>query len=164
MDTTTVDPSELSVEQIRSLRAQLQADDDAISYVRRMVQARIDIVLAERQLRSEGDEVLAPDDLREILGRHLTGGPARPPRPTEDASEHPLSIELDELCSRLGANHVSQLSADELATLSDALVSFEHARSVERKALFLRLDALSAELVRRYRDGEASVDGLLADD
>jgi hypothetical protein len=26
------------------------------------------------------------------------------------------------------------------------------------------LDALSAELVRRYREGEASVDGLLGDD
>jgi hypothetical protein len=30
--------------------------------------------------------------------------------------------------------------------------------------LFSRIDALSAELVRRYRDGEAHVDGLLGDD
>jgi hypothetical protein len=37
-------------------------------------------------------------------------------------------------------------------------------RSAERKELFGRIDALSAELVRRYRDGEADVEGLLDDD
>ncbi len=41
---------------------------------------------------------------------------------------------------------------------------FEQLRSAERKELFGRIDALSAELVRRYRDGEADVDGLLDDD
>ena len=35
--------------------------------------------------------------------------------------------------------------------------------SDDRRARFDKLDALSAELVRRYRDGEASVDGLLED-
>jgi len=44
-----------------------------------------------------------------------------------------------------------------------ALTDFETRVSVQRKQVFERLDALSAELVRRYRDGEASVDGLLAD-
>ena len=44
------------------------------------------------------------------------------------------------------------------------LHEFEQARSHERKELFGRIDALSAELVRRYRDGEADVDGLLAGD
>jgi hypothetical protein len=32
--------------------------------------------------------------------------------------------------------------------------------STDRRARFDRLDALSAELVRRYRDGEADVDSL----
>ena len=104
------------------------------------------------------------EDLPDILGQHLTGGPARPPRPTEDASEHPLAIELDELCSGLGANHLTELDEDELRTLAAALEDFEHARSLERRAIFDQLDVLSAELVRRYRDGEASVDGLLADE
>jgi hypothetical protein len=34
---------------------------------------------------------------------------------------------------------------------------------VDRRARFDRLDALSAELVRRYRDGEADVDALLTE-
>ena len=56
------------------------------------------------------------------------------------------------------------MSDDELAGYVETLFAFEQARSAERKALFGRIDALSAELVRRYRDGEASVDGLLSDE
>ena len=164
MDSPTVDPSALSLAELRAMRAALQADDDAISYVRRLVQARLDLVLAEQNRRVSGDSRDVSEDLPAILGRHLTGGPARPPRPTEDASEHPLAIELDELCTGLGANHVTELDDAQLQQLSSSLEAFEQARSQERRDLFGRLDALSAELVRRYRDGEASVDGLLADE
>jgi len=164
MDTTAVDPSGLTLDELRALRAELQHDDDAVSYVRRFAQARLDLVLAEKQSRTSGGELSVEEDLPKILGEHLTAGAARPPRPTEAAAEHPLAIELDELCTRLGANHVADLSLEELDTLADALTEFEHARSEERRKLFERLDALSAELVRRYRDGEASVDGLLAEE
>lgn len=167
MDNThTIDPADLSLDELRTLRSRLQHEDDALSYVRRLVQARLDLVNAERSQRASGQQFNVAEDLPAILGQHLTGGGgglARPPRPTDDASEHPLAIELDELCSRMGANHVTELSSDELNALSAALEAFEHARSHERRELFNRLDALSAELVRRYRDGEASVDGLLAD-
>ena len=165
--TQTMDPSDLSLDDLRALRTELQHEDDALSYVRRLVQARLDLVNAERRLRVTGHELNVTEDLPVILGQHLTGGGdglARPPRPTDEASEHPLAIALDELCSRLGANHVEKLSDEELHALSSALNDFEHARSHERRELFGRLDALSAELVRRYRDGEASVDGLLAEE
>ena len=56
------------------------------------------------------------------------------------------------------------MNGDELIDFLAALHQFEQLRSHERKELFLRIDALSAELVRRYRDGEADVDGLLAQD
>ena len=98
------------------------------------------------------------------MGRHLNSGPARPPRPTVDLSDHPIAVELDELCSSLGAHHITELNDTELTALSDALQAFEHARSSERRELFGTIDALSAELVRRYRDGEAKVDDLLADE
>jgi hypothetical protein len=164
MDSTAIDPAGLTLDELRTLRAQLQHDDDVVSYVRRFVQARLDLVLAEKKSRTEGSELSVEEELPEILGHHLTGGPARPPRPTESAAEHPLALELEDLCARLGANHVADLSLEELTTLADALTEFEHARSEERQKLFERLDALSAELVRRYRDGEASVDGLLAEE
>jgi hypothetical protein len=41
------------------------------------------------------------------------------------------------------------------------LKAFETNQSDIRRQLFDRIDALTAELVRRYRDGDASVDTLL---
>ncbi len=52
---------------------------------------------------------------------------------------------------------------DELLDLEHQLTGFERRVSDNRRDRYDRLDALSAELVRRYREGEASVDGLLSD-
>jgi hypothetical protein len=157
------DPASMPLAELRARRAELQQADDAVSYVRRLAQARLDLAKAEQRHRSRGGDDIS-EELPAILGSHLTGGPPRPPRPADEASGHPLAVELDELCARLGATHLDQLDDGELAALIAALTDFEHARSVERQDLFHRIDALSAELVRRYRDGEADVDGLLADD
>jgi hypothetical protein len=46
----------------------------------------------------------------------------------------------------------------------DELSAFENARSGERRSLFDQIDALTAELVKRYKDGGANVDALLNDD
>jgi hypothetical protein len=92
------------------------------------------------------------------------GDSPRPPRPATDFSGHPLAEEFDALMDRVGDNDLSALSDEELISYADALHEFEQARSHERRELFTRIDVLSAELVRRYRDGEANVDGLLAAD
>ena len=64
----------------------------------------------------------------------------------------------------MGAANLPGLDDDELITLRSELRVFEQARSRERRELFGRIDALSAELVRRYREGEADIEGLLADE
>ena len=158
------DPTALTLDALRAERAALQRDDDAISYVRRLAQARLDLVRAERARRSAGGAGEVSADLSAILGTHLVGGSARPPRPADDFSEHPLAREFDELCATLGASQLGDLDDPDLDALEAVLFEFEKRRSTERRALFARIDALSAELVRRYRDGEADVAGLLADD
>jgi hypothetical protein len=159
-----LDPRQLSLAELRALRARLQNDDDALSYVRRLAQARLDLVQAEKRRRVEGDPEHLSDDLSTILSAHLTGGAARPPRPAEDFSSHPLAEQFDALADRTGDQDLSALSTEALASYADALFEFEQARSHERRELFTRIDQLSAELVRRYRDGEAEIDGLLAAD
>jgi hypothetical protein len=154
------DPSELTLEELRSLRQQLQLEDDAVSYARRVAQARLDLVRAEAQHRSTGSDGVVDDELRTVLSSHLTGGPARPPRPTEDLSDHPLAVELDEICASHGLGRLKSLDDAELSSLLDAVAAFEARVSSDRRARFERLDALSAELVRRYRDGEADVDSI----
>ena len=157
-----VDPRELSLAELRGLRTKLQNDDDAVSYVRRLAQARLDLVQAEKRRRDQGGGENLSDELTAILSTHLTGGAPRPPRPAEDFSSHPLAAEFEALADRAGDHDLSSLSVDELVTYADALHDFEQARSQERRELFARIDELSAELVRRYRDGEADVEGLLA--
>jgi hypothetical protein len=154
------DPAELSLEDLRNLRQQLQLEDDAVSYARRVAQARLDLVKAEAVHRAEDSDAVVDDELRTVLSSHLTGGPARPPRPTEDLSDHPLAIELDELCATNGLGRLKSLDDAELVTLIEAIAAFEARVSTDRRTRFDQLDALSAELVRRYRDGEADVDSL----
>jgi hypothetical protein len=162
--TETLDPRQLSLVELRALRAKLQNDDDAVSYVRRLAQARLDLVQAEKRRRVDGGSESLSDELPSILSTHLTGGAPRPPRPATDFSDHPLAAEFDALMDHAGDNDLSSFSADELVKYADALHEFEQARSHERRELFTRIDELSAELVRRYRDGEADVEGLLSAD
>ncbi|MFN6121755.1 MAG: ABC transporter substrate-binding protein [Actinomycetes bacterium] len=160
-----LDPTLLPLDELRALRASLQHDDDAVSYVRRLAQARLDLIDAEMRRRDRhADPSVITSELPVILGSHLTGGPARPPRPAEDASDHPLAIELEHRWAEHGGSDRPSLDDDQLVALRSDLRIFEQVRSKERKALFARIDGLSAELVRRYREGEADVEGLLADD
>lgn len=156
--TEVIDPSELSLDQLRSRRAQLQHEDDVVSYARRVAQARLDLVKTESARRvGSGGEVT------DVLSQQLTGGSARPPRPTEDLSDDKLSNELDAICAEHHFGRLEELDDDELTALEDAIAEFEDRVSRDRRERFDRLDALSGELVRRYRDGEASVDSLLED-
>lgn len=159
-----MDPRQLSLVELRALRTKLQNEDDAVSYVRRLAQARLDLVHAEKRHRLAGGTESLSDELPSILSSHLTGGAPRPPRPANDFSSHPLAEQFEALMDRAGDNDLSSFSPEELVEYAEALHKFEQARSHERRELFTRIDELSAELVRRYRDGEANVDGLLAAD
>lgn len=165
MSTSELDPRSLSLAELRALRSELQHQDDVVSYVRRLTQARLDLVRAEMRRRTDGaGDGNITGELPGILGSHLTGGPPRPPRPADDFSDHPLAAALDELCDEAGSTDLESMDDAELGAFAAQLHEFEQARSSERRELFGRIDALSAELVRRYRDGEADVDGLLVDD
>jgi hypothetical protein len=157
-----VDPRELSLDELRLLRSRLQNEDDVVSYVRRVAQARVDLVRAEQHRRDRGE---VTDDLsselRVVLSTHLTGGTPRPPRPVDNVADNALSDELDAVCAENGFSRLEELSSEELSQLEQRLTAFERRVSDDRRDRYDRLDALSAELVRRYREGEASVDGLL---
>lgn len=158
------DPGELTLEQLRSERAVLQAEEDAVSFVRRLAQGRLDVVHAElRRRQGHGAEADLSGELPNILGRQVAAGSGRPPRSTEAPVDHPLVDELDRLCGELGFHELTTLDDAALGRLVEGLADFERRRSEERSRLFQRIDDLTGELVRRYRDGAASVDSLLGD-
>ena len=152
-------PASLDLAQLRARRVELQQLDDVVSYVRRVAQARADLARAELARREGGDAADLTADLRGVLADRLLAGSDRPPRPAEDFSEHPRSIELDRLCAEHGFGRLSELEPDELATLVAALDDFERRVSAERHDVFARLDELTDELVRRYREDGVAGDG-----
>jgi hypothetical protein len=158
---TSSDPRGLPLTELRELRHRLQHEDDVVSYARRVAQARLDLVKTELSRRDAGPGADLNEQIGAVLAQHLTGGPARPPRPTEDLSDNPLAGELDAVCAEFHFGRLEKLNSTELDSLADAIAEFEMKVSSDRRERFGRLDALSAELVRRYRDGEANVDSLL---
>ncbi len=72
-----------------------------------------------------------------------------------------LEAELDGIVE---AGHLADLPSvddDRLHAMTDELAAFERKVSQHRQDLFERIDALQAEITRRYKTGEASVDTLL---
>lgn len=156
------DPASLPLSELRSLRETLRQREDAVSFVRRLAQGRIDLVVAVRTSRRDGTgEISLEDIVRSGVGPAPGTGSARPPRDTDVAADHPLLKEFEDLCDRLGFDNMSDLDDAALEALDAGLRAFEAAQSEIRHTLFGRIDALTAELVHRYKSGDASVDSLL---
>lgn len=162
------DVTSLSLDELRAERARLQADEDVVSYVRRLAQGRVDVVRAELRRRVQNASGVESGDvtgeLPRVLGAQVAAGSSRPPRDTAVPADHPLVLELDRVCDQAGFDELTACSDDRLAEMITVITAWERERSADRQSFFARIDALTAELVRRYRDGEASVDSLLADD
>lgn len=157
----SVDPANLALVDLRAERESLRATEDAVSFVRRLAQGRVDLVAAVRAGRAGGATVTAADIVKSGVGPAPSTGSARPPRNTDIAGDHPLLAEFESLCDRLGFDNMADLDDAALAELESRLRDFESTQSEIRRQLFDRIDSLTAELVRRYRDGGASVDTLL---
>jgi hypothetical protein len=154
----------LPIETVRSLRNECQAEENRMSYLRRMAQGRHDIVQAEAERRvagqTPGSDVVA--DLVRALAGQVTGGTAdRIPRGLAPGEDPAFEAELDRVCSPERLVGLSGLSDDELSSALDGFWRLEREVSGWRLLLFRRLDVLAAELTRRYREGLADVDSLL---
>lgn len=129
-----------------------------------MAQGRLDIARDEQRRRAENlPTSQTATDLAGVFGQEHGGGSARPPRETNISTDHPLVIELEQLCDRVGFGSIRTLDETALRAVIDELSVFENARSGERRALFDQIDALTAELVQRYKQDGADVDSLLND-
>ena len=112
------------------------------------------------------DESLADrvDRLPEILADRIHApGPGRMPSMMEPGELHGrLVSELDAITEAAALDNPDQVTDGDLARAAEQLAALELEVSTLRRALFDRIDALQAELTRRYRDGETTVDDLLA--
>ena len=154
----------LSTDQLRARRNDLQEAELTLSYVRRLVQVRLDILLNEREHRAGGagarDAAALVAELPKILLEHEPGtargsfpGVAGPPAAVEE-----VVAELDRV---FDVATLDALPDDALAAAAVRVAETERRVSSRRRTLHASIDAVQEEMLRRYKSGEASVDSLL---
>ncbi|WP_274560111.1 ABC transporter substrate-binding protein [Streptomyces spiramyceticus] len=151
----------LRLPELRALRRDSQRNEADLSYVRRLLHGRIDILRAELSRRT-GPESPVVDRLSEILAdapsshrssaRHVTMSTPHSEESRLLAAEMLADVELSDLGAR---------TDEELHEAMGRLVRYEQQVSRRRQQLQRTADDCSAEIARRYRDGEAQVDDLL---
>jgi len=152
-----------ALEEVRSLRDDAAQEETDLSFLRRLLHARIDIVYAEQRRRTVGGSPVL-DNLAEILtdpqrrapvgsGRLLRLEPSR-------AESHRRYVEA--LVADVDLSNVSALTDDKLAEALKAYLVEERSISHRRRQVQAVVDALNTEIAARYRAGTASVDDLLA--
>ncbi|MFG2294130.1 AmfC protein [Streptomyces sp. NPDC048603] len=153
----------LGLPELRALRRDSQRDEADLSYIRRLLQGRIDILRAELARRTDPEApVVVVDRLSEILAdapssrsasaRHVTLGTPHSEEFRLLAAEMLADVELSDLGARTDG---------ELHDAMGRLVGYEQQVSRRRQQLQRTADDCSAEITRRYREGEAQVDDLL---
>jgi hypothetical protein len=169
-DTSEPELPALSLPELRTLRREAQRDEADLSYLRRLLQGRIDILRAEVTRRAPAgaasvavaQETSVVERLAEILrdaparhrssARHVTLGTPQGEEYRRLAAEMLAEVELSDLDARTDL---------ELNTAVGRLERHEKQVSRRRQRLQRTADECSAEIARRYREGEAQVDDLL---
>ena len=152
--------------EVRRLRRQAEQEEVNLSYTRRLLQGRLDIVRRELQRRADNDGRSLVDLLPEILaekgrgpahglGRHQTVQPGDPEQ---------YEAWVNGLTPGVDLSSVGELPDAKLETAARGLAAAEKDLSERRRGVQQVMDALAAELGRRYREGEADVAALLADE
>jgi len=156
----------LTLEELRR-RRRLCADLDVeLSYYRRLLQGRLDLLAFEVRRRA-GEELRSLlEALPEVLASWTAGEPGLP--------ERRVPVEVPDLPQQ-GRRAVDQALADdflarlpemsdaELAAVQQRLAEAEAGVSRQRRAVFEASDRIQAELVLRYRRGYPGGDAALPD-
>ncbi len=156
----------MSMTQLRAKRDACAELETELSYLRRLAQARVDLVIAEseqRRLGQSGSDAELVERLPQILGDHERGDSGRLLSVFAPAADVQLSLaaRVEEVLPSDQLGRLPEMDAESLDELLDRLTTLERDVSGERRALHDIQDRIQEELVRRYRSGEATVDALL---
>ncbi len=152
-----------SLSVLRGKKREAEQEETELSYLRRLLHGRIDMVRAEQARRSGAGRPVA-DELPGILAdtsratrafdkvRHLVTEPARLDRRRRRVERLVSDVDLSDVAAR---------TDDELARVLRTYEDEERQVSAVRTAVQQVLDSCAAELAGRYTEGEASVAELL---
>jgi hypothetical protein len=158
------DVAALDTASLRELRAQCENAEEGVSYARRVLQGRLDILRARLVGRDDpavGDLLDALPAILADVGPPGAPSPARATRVRVPADADRYTAAVDELLAEPVLEGLEEQPLTEADRLVEVLLELETTLSERRRALFTRIDALRAELAERYKDGRADVRDLL---
>ncbi|MGW5051042.1 RsiG family protein [Actinokineospora sp. NPDC004072] len=158
------DLDRLDLAEVRARRDDAAQEETDLSYLRRLLHGRIDIVRAELRRRASGGGESIVAQLASILadnavgpatgsGRHQNMEPSR-------AEAHRRHVEA--LVSDADLSDVAALPDERLALALRTYEAEEASVSTRRREVQVVMDLLNEQIASRYRTGTASVDDLLA--
>lgn len=160
----SIDLTDLSLDDLRIKRREAEKHEQDLSFVRRLLQGRIDIIKAEiRRREGNGDELIA--NLSAILSDTPGGaGQSKGRHVSIDGTDisHPIASQAHQALGGMSTTNLAAVSDEELMGTLAALTAHERSVSDARADLHKKIDGMGSELTRRYREGSAQVDDLLA--
>ena len=153
----TSDLQGMGTDEIRARRDEARAERDSLSYLRRLIQSRQDMLSAEREARGRPGQFRAP--LAEVLsgqGHADSRGEAvhlqLPPEDMAAADARVSEILADEAFA-----NPKELTDEQLDEMVATLHEEEQAVSSDRGAVIRAHDKLQEELKRRYREDPSQI-------
>jgi hypothetical protein len=164
-ETFTTNIEDISIDELRSRRVICDDLDTELSYYRRMLHGRMDLLDFELRRRSGEETRSLIEALPEILADSPSGRTSNP-------LDRELSVDLPELAGS-GNRDIDQVLSDgflvrlptteteDLRSIRDLLSETERTVSAQRRSVYDAHEIVSGELSRRYREGSANADEIL---
>jgi len=154
----------LDTEELRRIRSECELAEEGVSYARRLLQGRLDILraaLGESDHPDAGGLLAALPAIMADQGHVSDPAQARSLRVRVPADAERYAAIIDAVIAEDEVPEGTEDSLSDLSRVVEVLTQVEHELSARRRALFTRIDGLRAELLARYKDGRADVRELL---
>lgn len=163
------DLASLPTPELRRRRGECELFEAELSYTRRLLQGKLDIIRAEIERRSEGSTG-GISALKEKLAEILSNGNGTN-GPSGNVRHNPIVLppnaetqrrEVERIASETLLSHLDDLPDGELAGIVEQLAEAEKESSQKRRKVQTIIDVIGDELVRRYREGHEDPSALLS--
>lgn len=154
-----------SADELRRLREAAETLEADFSYQRRILQGKVDVLRSELQRRDSseaGDLSSLIKALPDIIGGDGPG-PSRGAKITEPSfqSTGQRRRRIERMVDEPTLASLPDMSLDEMREAVTQFVDAERNLSEQRRMLHAQIDALHAELSKRYKSGDLDVEDLL---
>ncbi|NNF68935.1 MAG: hypothetical protein HKN01_04125 [Acidimicrobiia bacterium] len=157
--------ADITLDELRERRALCDELDTELSYYRRLLHGRMDLLGFELRRRSGEEARSLIEALPEILAGSETAGagstgraiPVEIPDVPSTGKRSVDRVLVDDFLA-----HLPTIDDDELETIQVDLTEAEREVSDQRRAVYEAYEKIQSELTNRYRQGIDNIDELLA--